>query len=98
SRRPRGRAVTFAAPTLEAELGALRRFADDLGAATSEPVLVGRALDILGELLPGRALCVRVLDVRTREPAHGYPRGAPMRPEALVEGVTITEASLARAK
>jgi PAS domain S-box-containing protein len=90
--------VTFAAPTPEAELGALRRFADDLGAATSEPALVGRALDILGELLPGRALCVRVLDVRTREPARGYPRGAPMRPEALVEGVAITEASLARAK
>jgi PAS domain S-box-containing protein len=89
--------VTFAAPTAEAELGALRRFAEQLGAATSEAAVVDRALDILADLLPGRALCVRVLDVRTREPAHGYPRGAPMREGALVDGVTITEASLVRA-
>jgi PAS domain-containing protein len=90
--------VTFAAPSPEAELGALRRFADELGEATSEPALVGRALDILGELLPGRALCVRVLDIRTREPAHGYSRGAPMRETALFEVVTLTEPALARAK
>ena len=90
--------MTFAAPSLEAELGALRRFADELGEGTSEPALVGRALDILGELLPGRALCVRVLDIRTREPAHGYSRGAPMRETALFEVVTLTEPALARAK
>jgi PAS domain S-box-containing protein len=90
--------VTFAAPTPEAELGALRAFASELGAASSEPALVGRALDILGELLPGRALCVRVLDGRTREPAHGYPRGAPMRPEAVTEAVAISEPALVLAR
>jgi two-component system NtrC family sensor kinase len=90
--------VTFAPPPPEAELAALRRFADEIGVASSEPVLVGRALDILVWLLPGRALCVRVLDVRTREPARGYPRIAPMRQGALVEAVTISEAALARAK
>jgi two-component system, NtrC family, sensor kinase len=86
--------VTFAPPTPGAELEALRSLAGDLGAATSEAALVERALDILRGLLPGRALCVRVLDVRTREPAHGYVRGAPMRQGALAEGVTITEAGL----
>jgi two-component system, NtrC family, sensor kinase len=86
--------VSFAAPTPEAELEALRRFAGELGTAASEAALVERALDILRGLLPGRALCVRVLDVRTREPAHGYVRGAPMRHGALAEGVTITEEAL----
>jgi PAS domain S-box-containing protein len=90
--------VTFAPPTVAAELAAFRALAAELGAASSEAVLVGRALDIFGELLPGRALCVRVLDIRTREPANGYLRGAPMRQGALAEGVTITEAALSRAK
>jgi two-component system NtrC family sensor kinase len=90
--------VSFAAPPPAAELAALRALATELGSAPSEAALVDRALDIFGELLPGRALCVRVLDVRTREPAHGYPRGAPIRQGVLAEGVTITEASLARAK
>ena len=55
------------------------------GPPRREPALVGRALDILSRLLPGRALCVRVLDVRTGEPARtatcaarrcGRPRSA----------------------
>lgn len=90
--------MTFAPPTAEAELTALRALSTELGAATSEANLVARALDILGALLPGRALCVRVLDIRTREPAHGYPRGAPLRPAALVEPVAVTEVALARAR
>ena len=59
--------MTFAPPTAEAELAALRELATELGTASSEPVLVNRALDILSRLLPGRALCVRALDVRTGE-------------------------------
>ena len=90
--------MSFAPPTAEAELAALRELATELGAATSEPVLVNRALDILTRLLPGRALCVRVLDVRTGEPAHGYVRGAPLRPTAAAEPITISEAQLARAR
>ncbi|HEX2689627.1 MAG TPA: ATP-binding protein [Kofleriaceae bacterium] len=89
--------MTFVAPPPEVELAALRALATELGTATSEDVLVNRALDIFGELLPGRALCVRVLDVRTREPAHGYLRGAPMRQGVLAEGISITEALLVRA-
>ena len=90
--------MTLAPPTAAAELAALRDLAAELGTATSEAVVVERALDILGGLLPGRALCVRVLDLRNREPARGYPRGAPMRPAAVAEAITITEAALARAK
>ncbi|HEY0189849.1 MAG TPA: ATP-binding protein [Kofleriaceae bacterium] len=90
--------MTFAPPSAEAELAALRHLATELGATTSEEALVGRALDILGELLPGRALCVRALDIRTREPAHGYARRAPLRAEALTEPVAITEAALAHAR
>jgi PAS domain S-box-containing protein len=90
--------VSFAPPLPGAELAALRELASELGAASSEAALVERALDILAGLLPGRALCVRVLDVRSREPARGYPRGAPMRHGALAEGVTLTEIALVRAK
>jgi PAS domain S-box-containing protein len=86
--------VRFEPPTPDAELAALRALATELGTATSEAALVGRALELLGKLLPGRALCVRVLDVRTREPARGYVRDAPMRHGALSDGITITEASL----
>jgi PAS domain S-box-containing protein len=88
----------FAAPTAEAELAALRELAAELSSPASEAALVGRALDIASALLPGRALCVRVLDLRTREPAHGYSRGAPLRDGVLADCVTISEASLARAK
>ena len=90
--------MTFAPPTAEAELAALRELASELGTAATEPALVGRALEILIRLLPGRALCMRVLDIRAGEPAHGYVRGAPMRPTAVAEPVTITEAQLARAR
>ena len=89
--------MTFARPTAEAELSALRELATELGNATSEPAVVERTLDILGGLLPGRALCVRVLDVRSRDPAQGYVRGAAMRQGALADGVILTEAALARA-
>jgi PAS domain S-box-containing protein len=90
--------VTFAPPTADAELAALRAFATELGTTSAEPTLVGRALDILAALLPGRALCVRVLDVRNREPARGYLRGAPMRPEALTDTIAIGAPALVRAR
>ena len=90
--------MTFEPPTATAELAALRSLAAELGNPASEAALVGRTLDILAALLPGRALCVRVLDIRTREPAHGYLRGAPLRDGALVDAVTISEDSLVRAK
>jgi PAS domain S-box-containing protein len=82
----------------EAQLAALQALAIELPATTSEPALVDVALEIFSKLLPGRALCVRVLDIRSREPARAYVRGAKLREGILEEGVTITESALARAR
>ena len=88
----------LAPPTPEAQLAALQALATELPGATSEPAFVERALDIIAGLLPGRALCVRVIDIRAREPARAHLRGAPMRAGVLDEGVTLTEPALARAR
>ncbi len=92
--------MSLTPPTPEAQLAALHALVTELAAATTEAALVDRALETLGALLPGRALCVRVLDIRTRDPARAYllGRGAALRESALAEGVTITEAALQRAK
>jgi len=90
--------VTFLAPTIEAQLAAFQALAAELGTAISEATLVDRALGILGTLLPGRALCIRVLDIRTRDPARAYIRGAALRDGVVSEGVTITDAALSRAQ
>jgi len=82
----------------EAQLGALRTLATELPATTSEPALVEVGLDVLSKLLPGRALCIRVLDIRAREPARAYVRGAKLRAGIVDEGVTINEGALAHAK
>ena len=90
--------TTSMTPTVQAQLTALRDLAADLPATTGEAPLVARALAILAALLPGRALCVRVLDVRTREPARVYVHGAAARPGVQADGVTVTEAALAHAR
>jgi PAS domain S-box-containing protein len=89
--------TAYATPSAEAQLAALHTLAADLPAATSEVAFAERALDVLAGLFPGRALCLRALDLRAREPARGYVRGAPNRDGIVREGVTITEAALARA-
>jgi len=90
--------MSLPAPTLEAQLAALRDLTAELPNAATESTLVERALDILSALLPGRALCVRVLEIRANEPARTYVRGAALRDGVANEGITITEAALARAK
>jgi len=90
--------MTFAPPTLEAQLAAHRDLTAELPLASSEAALLERALDIMSAMLPGRALCVRVVDVRTREAARTYVRGAGLR-DGIAEGaITITEAALTRAR
>ncbi|HWU89144.1 MAG TPA: ATP-binding protein [Kofleriaceae bacterium] len=84
-------------PSVDAQLAALYTLAADLPTAPSEAALAERALEVLGGLLPGRALCLRALDVRSREPTRTYIRGAPERDGVVREGVTLTEAALARA-
>ena len=90
--------MTLAAPSSEAQLAALRALAAELPIASSEEALVDRALSILSTLLPGRALCVRVLEIRSRDPARIYVRGGALRETAAGEGVTISEDALTRAK
>ncbi len=81
-----------------AELATLRDLALMLPGAATEAPLVERALDLLSKLVPDRGLCVRCLDVRTREPTRAYTRGARLREGIASEGVVLTEAALAAAK
>ena len=74
--RPTSSALpTIAPPTQEAQLFALRELTLELPAATSEPALAEKTLDVAAKLFPGRALCIRVVDVRTREPDYEGPAG-----------------------
>ena len=82
----------------EAELAALRALAVELPSASSEPVVVERVLGVLGKLLPGRALSIRVLDLRNREPARAYVRGAPPRDGVATDPVIISEGALKAAR
>ncbi len=90
--------MTLPVPAPEVQLAACHTLALELARATTEPALVEKALDVLAELLPQRALCVRVVDLRSREPARAYVRGAPLRDGIVNEGVTITETALAAAR
>lgn len=90
--------MTLAPPSEGAQLAALRDLAAELPAANTEAALVPKVLEVLARLLPGRALCVRVLDLRTREPAQIYAHGAAARDGIAGEPVMITEAALLRAR
>ncbi len=84
--------------TAEQLLAAMTALANDLAPMTSEPQMTEAALDVMAKLLPNRGLCIRVLDLRGREPARAYIRGASLRAGVIDEGITIGEAALARAK
>ena len=86
------------APPDTAQLDALRTLATELPYAANEQVVADRVLGVLGSLFPGRALAIRVIDVRTREPARAYVRGAALRDSIQSEGITVTQAALDRAR
>ncbi len=90
--------MTLAAPSEGAQLAAMRSLAAELPVATTEEALVDRALSILATLLPKRAVCVRVLELRSRDPARTYVRGGTVRESSADDGVTISEDALTRAK
>jgi two-component system NtrC family sensor kinase len=90
--------VTPEVPSPEVQLAALQSFAVELSRATSEAAVISKALDILASLLPQRALCVRVIDLRSREPARPYVRGAATRDNLANEGVMLSDAALAGAR
>jgi PAS domain S-box-containing protein len=85
-------------PSDAAQLQALRELAAELPFAQNEQVIVDRVLGVLAGLFPGRAIAVRVIDVRTREPARAYVRNGMLRDSVTSEGVTITQAALQRAR
>ena len=90
--------MTFAPPSPEAQLAALRDLAAELPAISTERAIVERTLEILAGLLPSRSLCVRVIDLRAREPARIYARGAALRDGVVHDPVSITPGALERAK
>jgi PAS domain S-box-containing protein len=90
--------VTLVAPSEAAQLAALRELAGELTIASSEPAVVDRVLQVLSRLLPGRAIAVRVVDVRNREPTRAYGTGAPLRDSVAAEGVTLSQAAVDRAR
>jgi two-component system, NtrC family, sensor kinase len=90
--------VSLTLPSEAAQLEALRQLAVELPLATSEQVVVDRVLGVLASLFPERALAVRVLDVRTREPARAYVRNGGLRDSIASEGVTISQQVLERAR
>jgi two-component system NtrC family sensor kinase len=49
---------------------------------------------VLDKLLPGRALAIRVIDLRNREPARAYVRGAPLRESVATDPLVIGEAPI----
>lgn len=61
--------MTLPPPTEAAQLAAQRDLAEELPLAVTEHGVAECALGILVRLLPGRALCVRALDPRGRQPA-----------------------------
>ncbi len=83
-------------PTTDDRLGAIASLATELATITSEPAMAKAALDVLERLLPARALCLRVLDIRGREPARAYVRGAGLREGVTSERVTVSQAALDR--
>ncbi len=80
------------------QLTALRELALELPFAATEVALIERVLGVLTQLLPGRALALRAVDIRSREPARGYVRGAPLREGIEADSIALTAEALGRAK
>jgi PAS domain S-box-containing protein len=85
-------------PSDEAQLTALRALAAELPAASNEKLVVERVLGVVAQLLPDRALAIRVLDLRNREPARAYVRGAPLRDGVAGDPIVLAEPALKTAR
>jgi PAS domain S-box-containing protein len=90
--------MTLQSPTADAQLVALRDLAADLPTLVSEPALVDRGLQIIDTLFPGRALAIRIVDLRKNESTRAYARGAPLRDGLPTDPVIVGDAAIARAK
>ncbi len=83
--------MTLVPPSDAAQLVAQRELASELPLAASERVVVERVMSVLERLLPGRAVAVRALDLRSRELVHAYVRGGALRDNVTGEGVTLMQ-------
>jgi PAS domain S-box-containing protein len=85
-------------PSDEAQLTALRALASELPSASNERLVVERTLGVVAQLLPDRALAIRVLDLRNREPAHAYVHGAPLRDGVVNDPIVLPEPAIKAAR
>ncbi|HEY3803172.1 MAG TPA: ATP-binding protein [Kofleriaceae bacterium] len=90
--------MTLIPPSDAAQLAAQRELAAELPLAASERIVVERVMGVLERLLPGRAIAVRALDLRSRELARAYVRGGALRESVTGEGVTFTQAAVDAAR
>jgi PAS domain S-box-containing protein len=77
---------------------AVLALAGTLPAEASEHELIDRFLGLASPLLPGRALAVRVVELRGREPVRAYTRGAPARGGIESERLVVPGELLAKAR
>lgn len=81
--------MTLAIPT-EAEVArAMLELGGELPREDAEADVCQRFLATVSSLFPGRSLCLRVVDPRTREPARIYAAGAAPRPGIEHEPLTL---------
>jgi PAS domain S-box-containing protein len=91
--------VTAIAPAdREAAQRATAALAAQLPLELGEADVVDRFLGVVAPLLPGRALAVRVVELRGREPARIHARGAAVRAGVEAERLVIGSAALAAAR
>jgi two-component system, NtrC family, sensor kinase len=77
---------------------AVLALAGTLPSEATEHELIDRFLGLAAPLLPGRALAVRVVELRGREPVRAYTRGAPTRGGIESERLVVPAELLARAR
>lgn len=77
---------------------AVLAFAGALPAEASERELIDQFFAAAGPLVPGRALAVRVVELRGREPVRAYTRGAATRAGVETERLVVPGELLARAR
>jgi len=85
-------------PPIEAQLAAVRELAELGAGAPAERDLADGALTVFGRLLPGRAIALRLLDLRKSEGVRAYVTGGALRDSIATEGVTIAPTALAAAR
>jgi hypothetical protein len=84
--------------TEAAQLAAQRELAAELPFASTEQTVCERVLTVVERLFPGRAIAIRVIDMRNREPVRAYARGAGLRDNIAGDGLTVSQATIDAAR